>query len=151
MKKPILILFLLAFALIGKAQTPTNDPAEDELKAAEPVVKQTTPANLSEADQIFSAVMNEPDFPGGIDGFYQYLQNNFVYPTSDTPSVNVRVQFVVERDGSLSQIKILDKLNTAISSELVKVILKSPKWITGTQNGKAVRVQYTVRIVINHN
>ncbi len=151
MKKPILILFLLAFALIGKAQTPTSDPAEDELKAAEPVVKQTAPANLSQANQIFSAVEHEPDFPGGIDGFYQYVQSNFVYPAGDTPSVNVRVQFVVEPDGSLSQIKILDKLKTAISTELIQLIGKSPKWVPGIQNGKAVRVQYTVRIIINHN
>jgi len=102
---------------------------------------------VTEADpnQIFQAVEQEPSFPG----FNAYLSKNIHYPAVDKEN-NVQgkvfLTFVVEKDGSLTDIKVVRSPDESLSDEAIRVLKGSPRWKPGIQNGKPVRVQYTVPI-----
>jgi TonB family protein len=90
-----------------------------------------------------------PSFKGGVDGFLRYLGDNIYYPVEDRRSGIqgvVVAQFVVERDGKLSNIKILRAPSPGMQSEALRVIKRSQSWIPGTQFGRTVRATYTVPI-----
>lgn len=99
-----------------------------------------------------SSVEKIPQFPGGMPAFYRYIGANFKYPEAarrDSVMGRVVISFVVEEDGSLSGFKILRNLGSGTGEEAVRVLKASPKWIPGIQNGRPVRVQYTLPIVLN--
>ena len=106
---------------------------------------------VTEADpnQIFTAVENQPDYPGGIDKFLGYLGKAIRYPAVDREN-NVQgrviVTFVVERDGSLTDVKALRGPDQSLQDEAVRAVKSSPRWKPGMQNGKPVRVQFTVPV-----
>lgn len=106
----------------------------------------------SGADHIFKAVEVQPQPPGGIDAFMNYIAKNYNYPAQAIEqgvSGRVILQFVVERDGSLTDIQIVRDLKYGTGEEAVRVLEKAPKWKPGFQNGAPVRVQYTLPIVLN--
>lgn len=93
-----------------------------------------------------------PEFPGGIDKFYSFLKKKIRLPyTQDNISGRVIATFVIEKDGSLMQIKIARGLRQDIDDAFVKVLNLSPKWKPGMQNGKPVRVAYSVPVPIPFN
>jgi len=99
--------------------------------------------------KIFTAVEAEPSFPGGIEMFYRFLQYNIRYPAKafeDKIQGKVFISFVVEKDGSLTDIKVLRGIGGGCDEEAVRVMKTSPKWRPGIQNGRPVRVQYTMPI-----
>lgn len=90
-----------------------------------------------------------PEFPGGMEAFYRYVQQNYTYPSSAVEhgvKGKIVLQFIVERDGSLTDIKIVRDLKFGTGEEAVKLLKASPKWNPGIQNGRAVRVAYTLPI-----
>lgn len=99
-------------------------------------------------DVIFAAVEQEPSFPnGGSAGFNAYLGKNIKFPAYDVNnhvSGRVIVTFVVEKDGTLSDVKTLRAPDKYIGEEVERVIRLSPAWIPGSQNEQPVRVQYTI-------
>lgn len=100
----------------------------------------------------FSSIEKLPEYPGGMDGFYRYVGKNFKYPEAarrDSISGRLILSFVVEKDGSLSDIKILRDLGAGTGEEAVRLLKESPKWNPGVQDGKPVRVQYTLPIQLN--
>ena len=101
----------------------------------------TVPGN-----QIFTAVEKEPQFPGN---FGAFLARNIRYPRVDKDN-NVQgkvfIQFIVETDGSLDDFKVLRAPSETLGDESVRVLSASPKWEPGIQNGRPVRVMYTVPI-----
>lgn len=100
-------------------------------------------------DEIFTAVENSASFPGGIERFYQYLSTTVRYPDAardNNVEGKVFATFVVERDGSISDIRVLKGIGSGCDEEAVRVLSNMPKWNPGTQNGYAVRQQYTVPI-----
>lgn len=103
----------------------------------------------SQTDKIYEAVDTEPAPVGGMQSFYQFLASEIRYPAEDRKN-NITgkafVVFVVEKDGSLSNIKAIRAPSESIGKEAVRAISLSPKWTAGTQNGKPVRVQYTVPV-----
>lgn len=107
---------------------------------------------VTEADpnQIFNAVENEPEYKnGGLPGFYKYLGNAIHYPSVDKENNvqgKVLVTFVVEKDGSLTDVKALRGPDESLQDEAVRAVKASPKWKPGIQNGRPVRVQYTVPV-----
>jgi protein TonB len=108
-------------------------------------------AKVTEADpnQIFSAVEDEPAYPGGMDAFYAYLRKAINYPAvdkEDNVQGKVICQFVVEIDGSLTDIKALRGPSQTLEDEAIRVLKASKKWRPGLQNGRKVRVMYTVPI-----
>ena len=100
---------------------------------------------------IFEVVEQMPEFPnGGMAGLMQYLSKNIKYPTiaqeNGTQGL-VIVQFVVNRDGSIVDAKVLRGVDPYLDKEAIRVISSMPKWKPGMQRGKAVRVKYTVPVM----
>jgi len=87
-----------------------------------------------------------PEFPGGINSFRQFIAENFRPPSG--VEGNIIVNFVIEKDGSVTDIKVVKHLGRGTKREAIRVISKSPKWIPGEQKGRKVRVQYSVPIQI---
>ncbi|MGZ3755350.1 MAG: TonB family protein [Mucilaginibacter sp.] len=98
---------------------------------------------------VYEAVDIEPDFSGGIEEFYRFLSKTIKYPAKDRESNvtgKVFIQFIVEKDGSLSNVRAVRGPSEGLKDEAVRAINLSPKWIPGMQGGKPVRVQYTVPV-----
>jgi periplasmic protein TonB len=100
-------------------------------------------------NQIFglAGIEQKPEFPGGIDKFYGYVGKTYQTP-EDAPSGKVFVSFVVEKDGSLTDIKVLRDVGFGSGTEAVRILKRCPKWLPGEQNGKKVRVLYSLPITI---
>ena len=130
-------------------KTIKGDPNAD-IKIDEPVGNSDQKAVTEEdPNKIFTAVEKDPAFKGGIEKFYAYLQKNIHYPAvakENNVQGKVFMTFVVERDGSLTDIKVLRPLGSGCDEEATRVLKASPKWTPGIQNGRPVRVQYTVPI-----
>lgn len=100
-------------------------------------------------DEIFDVVDEDPSFPGGIDKFRKFLGSNIVYPRIARElgvQGRVVVQFVVEKDGAVSDIVVVRSLGSGTDEEAIRVLQKMPKWNPGKQDGRVVRVKYTVPI-----
>ncbi len=111
----------------------------------------TSDAKVTEEDpnKIFTSVEQVPAFPGGLDAFGRYLQKNIRYPAvarENGTQGRVIVSFVCERDGSLTDVKVARGIGDGCDEEAVRVIKASPKWKPGIQNGRPVRVAYSVPI-----
>lgn len=104
-----------------------------------------------EEQTIFEVVEQMPEFPnGGMAGLMQYLSKNIKYPTiaqENGTQGRVTVQFVVNRDGSIVDVKVLRGVDPYLDKEAIRVISSMPKWKPGMQRGKAVRVKYTVPVM----
>lgn len=97
----------------------------------------------------FVSMENPPAYPGGIEKFYKFLGDNIKYPpmaAENNIQGNVFVSFTVEKDGSLTDIKIDRKLGYGTDEEAVRVLKLSKRWNPGMQNGKPVRVKYNIPI-----
>lgn len=91
----------------------------------------------------------QPSFAGGMQNFYAYLKSAVKYPAEavkNNTQGKVFISFVVEKDGSLSNIKVERKLGSGTDEEAVRVLEESPKWTPGIQDGKAVRVKFNIPI-----
>lgn len=98
---------------------------------------------------VFTSVEHVPEFMGGVRAFSKYLSKNIRYPAAMREhgiQGKVFIRFIVEKDGSLSNVKVVKGLGYGGDEESVRVLKLSPKWKPGVQNGKAVRVQYSVPI-----
>ena len=90
----------------------------------------------------------KPDFPGGLDKFYKFIGKNFQVPEEEGLKGKVFVTFVAEKDGSLTDIKVLRDIGYGTGKEAIRVLKSCPKWNPGEQNGKKVRVLYSLPISI---
>jgi protein TonB len=90
----------------------------------------------------------KPDFPGGMAKFYKFVGDNYQTPEGEGLNGKVYVTFVVEKDGSLTDIKVLRDIGYGTGKEAIRVLKKCPKWSPGEQNGKPVRVLYSLPITI---
>jgi Ca-activated chloride channel family protein len=90
-----------------------------------------------------------PEYTGGLEAFKKYIYDNIVYP-DELRNKNLKgrifVQFTVDPDGSLADIKILRGLNTLLDNEVIRIIKKAPKWKPGLKGGKPVKVVLTVAL-----
>ena len=90
----------------------------------------------------------KPDFPGGMEKFYKFVGNNYQTPEEEGLKGKVYVTFVVEKDGSLTDIKVIRDIGYGTGKEAIRVLNKCPRWTPGEQNGKKVRVLYSLPITI---
>jgi protein TonB len=90
----------------------------------------------------------KPDFPGGLEKFYKFVGKNFQVPEEEGLKGKVFVTFVVEKDGSLTDIKVIRDIGYGTGKEAMRVLKSCPKWNPGEQNGKKVRVLYSLPITI---
>lgn len=100
-------------------------------------------------DEILDMVEQMPSFPGGETALLQFLSSNVRYPTvaeENEIQGRVVVTFIVERDGSITEVKVAKGVDPSLDREAVRVIKSMPKWKAGTQNGKPVRVKYSVPV-----
>jgi len=102
-----------------------------------------------DGNQVFTAVEVEPVPEGGMDKFYAFLSKKIQYPAAAKEAGTqgkVILQFVVEKDGSLTDIKVLREPGNGLGDEATRVLKLAPKWKAGVQNGKPVRVQFTIPV-----
>ena len=99
--------------------------------------------------EIFAVVETSPSFPGGDEARIRFLTNNISYPQEARDagiSGTVYITFVVERDGSTSDVRVLRGIGGGCDEEAVRVIKMMPEWSPGKQRGKPVRVQFNMPI-----
>lgn len=102
-----------------------------------------------ENNKIFDKVEQMPSFPGGNNALLRYLNNNVCYPSVAVDNGlqgKVVVSFVVERDGSITDIKVVQSVAPSLDEEAVRVIRSMPRWQAGIQDGKPVRVKYNLPV-----
>lgn len=100
---------------------------------------------------INASIEKQPEYPGGIDAFYKLVGMNFKIPAEALKQKlqdKAIIEFMVERDGSLSEFKIVKDLGYGIGNEAIRTIKLSPKWIPGIKDGKPARVLYTLPITV---
>ncbi|MFI5451175.1 energy transducer TonB [Pedobacter sp. UC225_61] len=97
----------------------------------------------------FVSMENPPSYPGGIASFYKFLGDNMKYPQQakdDNIQGIVYVSFIVEKDGSLNNLKVDRKLGGGTDEEAIRVLKLSKRWNPGMQNGKVVKVKYNIPV-----
>ena len=97
---------------------------------------------------IMSELDEKPDFPGGIMEFYKFIRDNYQTPKVKGLAGKIYITFIIEKDGSLADIKNLRDISYGTGQEAIRVIQNSPKWIPGKRKGETVRVLYTLPITI---
>ena len=100
-------------------------------------------------DNIFEVVETMPQFPNGMQGLMNYLQTNVHYPQeAEKQEIQGRVimGFVIEKDGSISNVKVQRGAHPLLDKEAIRVVESMPKWKPGFQKGKAVRVKFCLPI-----
>ena len=125
----------------------TNTAGGEVLKAKE-VIAEPEPPKVEES-KVFDVVEEMPQFPGGPSALFEYLSKNIKYPVvAEENGVQGRVivTFVVERDGSITDVKVVKSVDPSLDKEAQRVVKSMPHWIPGKQNGSAVRVKYTVPV-----
>ena len=130
---------------IGSFDVKGNDEAAGEVLKAKEVIAQEKPVE----EKVFDVVEQMPQFPGGDAALFEYLSTHIKYPTiAEENGVQGRVivTFVVERDGSITDVKVVKSVDPSLDKEASRVVAGMPKWIPGKQNGSAVRVKYTVPV-----
>ena len=123
----------------------------EEVAAAPPPVEAPKPAEIEQPreDEIFTTVEQQPEFPGGQREMYAFIGKNLKYPSqAQRANVSGRVfaKFVVERDGRIGDVQILKGIGFGCDEEAQRVIKSMPKWNPGKQNGRSVRVFFTMPI-----
>ncbi len=133
---------------VGFANVVGNDENGEVLKAKEVIA--TEPVKPKEEEnKVFDVVEQMPSYPGGPSALMQYLSKNIKYPViAEENGIQGRVicTFVVERDGSVTDVRVAKSVDPSLDKEAVRVVSSMPKWIPGKQNGSAVRVKYTLPV-----
>jgi len=129
MRKPLLVLLLLSFIITAKAQQ-TNKPTGDVAGQSQNANQETVP---------------EP--PGGLDVFMKYVKKYANHQYNNDEAGKVTVSFIVEKNGSLTDYKIVHSLNTEADGIAIQALKDyTQKWKPAMQNGQPVRVQYTISV-----
>ena len=132
---------------IGALDVKGNDDANGEVLKIKEAVAQPEPK--PEVEKVFDVVEQMPSFPGGPSALMEWLSNNVKYPVvaqENVVQVRVVVSFVVERDGSITDVKVVRGVDPSLDREASRVVRAMPRWIPGKQNGSAVRVKYNVPV-----
>ena len=116
-----------------------------DMKAAEQKDFEEKIAN----DEPLMQVENMPEFPGGSMAMMQYLSGNIKYPEEardNNIQGRVIIQFIVEKDGSISNAKVVKSVHELLDSEALRCVSAMPAWTPGSHQGKPVRVRYTIPV-----
>lgn len=149
-------LFVLpAFALLvagniscSQDASQTEDAKEEVVAPVSPEAKEA-PADSTAKEEVFMVAEQMPEFPGGMKEMLKFLQENVKYP-EDAMKNNVQgrviVQFVIEKDGTPTEFKVLRSVDPDLDAEALRVLQTMPKWKPGMQRGEVVRVKFTVPV-----
>ncbi|KRD10903.1 hypothetical protein ASE21_04055 [Flavobacterium sp. Root901] len=95
------------------------------------------------------AIETNAEFPGGIEQFYNYFGKEFKKPENiTTKNLKINLAFAVERNGSVSYLQCAPAVDNALQQEIIRVLSLCPKWQPGESNGKKIRMQYSLPIVL---
>lgn len=133
---------------IGSFTVEGNDEVGGEVLKAKEDIKAPEPPKHEE-NKIFTVVEQMPMYPGGEAALMQYLSSNIHYPAvaaENGVQGRVVVGFVVERDGSITDVNVMRSVDPSLDREAVRVVKNMPRWTPGKQNGSAVRVKYQVPV-----
>ena len=129
--KKLILMFLMAGCFLMTAN------------AQKTVVSQTDP-------KVFDTVEQMPEYPGGMQAMIEFLQTNMKYPEDAAKQKvegRVMVQFVVETDGSVTDVHVAKQVFPSLDAEAIRVVQAMPKWTPGKEKGRVVRVKYNLPIV----
>ena len=135
---------------IGTFDVKGNDDANGEILKAKDVIAEPEPPKHEEENKVFDIVEQQPLFPGGPAALMKYLSEHTKYPVvaqENGVQGRVTVQFVVEKDGSISDVHVLRGVDPSLDKEAVRVVKSMPRWTPGKQNGITVRVNYRVPVL----
>lgn len=135
---------------IGTFDVKGNDDANGEILKAKEVIAEPEPPKHEEENKVFDIVEQQPLFPGGPAALMKYLSEHTKYPVvaqENGIQGRVTVQFVVEKDGSISDVHVLRGVDPSLDKEAVRVVKSMPRWTPGKQNGITVRVNYRVPVL----
>lgn len=149
-------LFVLpAFALLvagnlscSQDASQTEDAKEEVVAPVSPEAKEA-PADSTAKEEVFMVAEQMPEFPGGMKELLKFLQDNLKYSENamkNNVQGRVIVQFVVEKDGTPTEFKVLRSVDPDLDAEALRVLQTMPKWKPGMQRGEVVRVKYTVPV-----
>ena len=132
---------------VGSFDVKGNDEAAGEVLKAKEVIADEKPKE--EETKVFDVVEQMPSFPGGNAALMNYLSQNIKYPViaeENNIQGRVVVQFVVGKDGSISNVHVSKSVESSLDEEAVRVTKSMPNWVPGKQDGQAVSVFYTLPI-----
>ncbi len=140
---------------------PPPPPKINQVKFVKPTTKssgETTKDKTQSSNQVKkensvfttgAVTQTNAEFPGGIDPFYTFFTNEFKMPeNTDTKNLKIRISFAVEKNGTLSYLESVPAIDKTIENEIIRVLSLSPKWEPGESNGKKIRMQYSLPIVL---
>ena len=132
-----------------KSRKEGTDEVGSEVLRIRDEIAQPEPPKTIEDNKIFEVVEQSPSFPGGDGALMSWLSKNIKYP-SMAAEIGVQgrviVQFVVEKDGSITDVQIAKSVDPSLDKEAARVIKSMPHWIAGRQNGSPVRVRFTIPV-----
>ena len=151
------LLFVpLAFALVFMASCKRKTKVQEQVMEGTKVeVKAETGEDTAQiksadpTDKAYEVVEQMPTFKGGDAALMKYLSENIKYPEAAEKAGEqgrVVVNFIVEKDGAVSNVKVVRSVTPTLDAEAVRVIKAMPKWVPGKQDGKLVRVKYNVPV-----
>ncbi|WP_295434471.1 energy transducer TonB [uncultured Prevotella sp.] len=132
-----------AFTVVG------NDEIDGEVLKAKVEIAQPEPPKNEEENKVFDVVEEQPSFPGGQGALMSWLHDNIKYPVVAAENGiqgKVIVQFIVGKNGSISNVKVLRSVDPSLDKEAVRVVSNMPNWTPGKQNGASVNVRFTLPV-----
>lgn len=136
-------------ALVAQGKTSGEETVNDMGRADDTLIANDLQRVTSTDDDVYEVVEKMPAFPGGMAELMKYLRSNVRYPVEAHKAGiqgRVVVSFVVNKDGTVKDAKIVRSVDKSIDAEALRVISAMPKWQPGYQDGKAVSVRYTVPV-----
>lgn len=136
-------------ALVAQGKTSGEETVNDMGRADDTLIANDLQRVTSTDDDVYEVVEKMPKFPGGGAELMKYLSSNIKYPVEAHKAGiqgRVVVSFVVNKDGTVKDAKIVRSVDKSIDAEALRVISAMPKWQPGYQDGKAVSVRYTVPV-----
>ena len=138
-----LLIFPVTFALMFLSTAAITAPAVEQTDEVVEVVA------TQNDDIVFEVVEQRPEFPGGHAAMMQWLGENIQYPAeaiAQGVQGTVLVQYIVERDGSISDVRVVRAVNPYLDAEAVRAVQAMPEWQPGRQDGETVRVRFTLPV-----
>lgn len=141
---------------LTQPQQEQSSPSDEIIPISSPeeMEKEYTAFDIPETDkkaieETFDRVDNMPEFPGGVQGLLKYMRETIKYPAQarqDTIQGRVLVTFVINKDGSIVEPEVVKSAHPLLDEEALRMVEKMPAWKPGEQNGKPVRVKYTIPV-----
>lgn len=142
----------LSAVLETYADKNVSNPAEKDIQSKVDSTTQKVVTPAASDNQTFDVVEQMPEFPGGMRASLEFMARNLKYPIKAQEAGKqgrVVVQFIVQKDGSLSDLHVLRSVDPWLDAEAIRVIGSMPKWKPGMQDGQAVAVKYTMPVTFS--